>query len=183
MVVDKVVQMRSVDGRHRLGILQTQGRRIVIVVVTICALSSVSAAQPFDAQQLASYRLTLPVFARFAHATRLLASQMRNDPRFDREPLFSRDVSVAGDAVEMATALRTRLDSDATLAAALFAADISAHEYATFALALVGARLAHGFLESGAMRRVPPGVAADNVAFVREHLAAIRTALTHLGLE
>jgi hypothetical protein len=30
---------------------------------------------------------------------------------------------------------------------------------------------------------VPSGVAADNVAFVREHLPAIRLALTQLGLE
>jgi hypothetical protein len=123
------------------------------------------------------------VFLRFAHATRLLAAQMRADSRYERDPLFSRDVSVSGDAVEMATTLRRRLDTDPTLAAALFAADISAHEYATFALALFGARLAHGFLESGAMRHVPPGVAADNVAFVSAHLPAIRVALTQLGLE
>lgn len=108
---------------------------------------------------------------------------MRGDSRFENDPLFSRDVSVSGDAVEMAITLHRRLDQDPTLAAALFAADISAHEYATFALALFGARLAHGFLESGAMRRVPPGVAADNVAFVKEHLPAIRAALAQLGLE
>lgn len=169
--------------RNRSDILATRGRRWLAQLLAFCLLSSPAGSQPFDAQQLASYRLTLPVFTRFAHATRLLAVQMRNDPRFEREPLFSRDVAVAGDAVEMATALRTRLDHDATLASALFAADISAHEYATFAMALVGARLAYGFLESGAMRKVPAGVAADNVAFVRTHFAAIRTTLTQLGLE
>jgi hypothetical protein len=120
---------------------------------------------------------------RFAHATRLMSAQMRTDPRFDRDPLFNRDVTVSGDAVQMATAVSTRLANDASLAAALFAADISAHEYVTFALALFGARLAHGFLESGAMRLVPSGVAADNVAFVREHLPAIRLTLIQLGLE
>jgi len=170
--------------RHR-SLLQTPLRRLVAVLLGLCLCSPLAArSQPaFDARQLANYRLTLPVFLRFAHATRLLAAQMRTDSRFERDPLFSRDVSVAGDAVEMDTTLRTRLDQDATLAAALFAADISAHEYATFALALLGARLAHGFLESGAMRLVPPGVAADNVAFVREHLPAIRAALIQLGLE
>ena len=178
-----MVQLGSVESRQRQGAQHTPDRRLVVIVAAICALSAVSATQPFDAHTLANYRLTLPVFTRFAHATRLLASQMRSDPRFEHEPLFSKDVAVAGDAVEMATALRRRLDNDATLSAALFAADISAHEYATFALALVGARLAHGFLESGAMRRVPSGVAADNVAFVAEHLAAIRTALSQLGLE
>jgi hypothetical protein len=172
-----------VESCHRPSAQHPPERRLILIVAAICALSSVSAAQSFDARTLANYRLTRPVFTRFAHATRLLASHMRSDPRFEREPLFSKDVSVAGDAVEMATALRSRLDNDATLSAALFAADISAHEYATFALALVGARLAHGFLESGAMRRVPPGVAADNVAFVAEHLAAVRTALGQLGLE
>ena len=156
----------------------------MIAFLACCLLGAASAhAQPFDARQLASYRLTVPVFTRFAHATRLMSSQLRSEPRFEDNPLFSRDVSVAGEAVEMATALHARLDNDAGLAAALFAADISAREYATFALALFGARLAHGFLESGAMRRVPPGIAAENVAFVREHLAAIRVVLTQLGLE
>jgi hypothetical protein len=112
-----------------------------------------------------------------------MSAQMRAETRFDRDPLFNRDVTVSGDAVQMATAVHTRLSNDATLAAALFAADISAHEYVTFALALFGARLAHGFLESGAMRRVPSGVAADNVEFVREHLPAIRLTLSQLGLE
>lgn len=156
----------------------------MIAFLACCLLGAASAhAQPFDAKQLASYRLTVPVFTRFAHATRLMASQLRSEPRFEDNPLFSRDVSVAGEAVEMATALRARLDNDAGLAAALFAADISAREYATFALALLAARLAHGFLESGAMRRVPPGIASENVAFVRAHLPAIRVVLTQLGLE
>ncbi len=156
----------------------------MIVLLAWCLfVTGPAQAQPFDAKQLASYRLATPVFTRFAHATRLMSSQLRHEPRFERDPLFSRNVSVAGDAVEMATALHTRLDTDAGLASALFAADISAHEYATFALALFGARLAQGFLESGAMRRVPAGVAADNVAFVRDHLAAIRVVLTQLGLE
>lgn len=156
-----------------------------IVLLGLCACCWLPAlAQPtFDASRLASYRLTLPVFHRFAHATRLLAAQMRTDSRFERDPLIARDISVSGDAAEMAATLSRRLDNDPSLAAALFAAEISAHEYATFALALFGARLAHGFLESGVMRLVPPGVAADNVAFVATHLPAIRAALTQLGLE
>lgn len=174
------------DCCHPPRFLQSEGRRLIVVLLGFCLLAvpPQTRAQPaFDAVTLANYRLTLPVFTRFAHATRLLGAGMRRDPRFERDPLFTREVSVAGDAVEMATALRTRLDSEPGLAAALFAADISAHEYVTFALALVGARLAHGFLESGAMRRVPTGVAADNVAFVRTHLAAVRAALRQLGLE
>jgi len=157
----------------------------MVAVLGFCLFVPAPArTQPaFDAGDLAKYRLSLPVFTRFVHATRLLAARMREDPRYERDPLFSRDVSVAGDAAEMATALRNRLDSDPRLSAALFAADISAHEYATFALALVAARLAYGFVEAGVLRRVPAGVAADNVSFVRVHLADVRTALTQLGLE
>ncbi|HUE88093.1 MAG TPA: hypothetical protein VMO26_18620 [Vicinamibacterales bacterium] len=157
----------------------------MVVVLGFCLSAPLPAFSqpPFDAKQLANYRLSLPVFKRFAHATRLLAPVLRSDPSYQQDPLFSKEISVAGDAVEMATALRERLDGDAALAAALFAADISAHEYATFALALLAARLAHGFMDSGVLRRVPPGVAADNVGFVRDHLADIRRALAQLGLE
>ena len=171
--------------RHHPHLGQTLLRLLTVVVLGLSCMTPLQArGQPaLDARQLASYRLTLPVFLRFAHATRLMAAEMETDPRFARDPLFNREVSVAGDAVEMATALQSRLDNEPTLAAALFAADMSTHEYATFALALFAARLAHGFLESGAMRRVPPGVAADNVAFVSEHLPAIRVALSQLGLE
>jgi hypothetical protein len=83
----------------------------------------------------------------------------------------------------MASALEKRLDSDPALSAALFAAEISAHDYATFAIALLGARLAHGFVKSGAMRRVPAGVAADNVAFIEAHHADISALLKLLNLE
>jgi hypothetical protein len=151
----------------------------------VCLLLPTPAVtQPaFDTHQLASYRLTSPVFARFTQATGLLAARMHDDPRYEQEPLFSKDVSVAGDAAEMASALRSRLDTNPDLAGALFAADITAHEYATFALALVAARLAYGFVEAGVLRQVPAGVAADNVAFVRDNLADVRRALTQLGLE
>ena len=66
---------------------------------------------------------------------------------------------------------------------ALFAADISSREYATFAIALFAARLAHGFVESGAMRRVPQGVAADNVAFVAAHAGEIAIVARQLKLQ
>jgi hypothetical protein len=164
---------------------QTRLRLLSVIVLGLYCTNPLQArSQPaLDSRQLASYQLTLPVFLRFAHATRLMAAEMKTDARFARDPLFNREVAVSGDAGEMATALQSRLDNEPTLAAALFAADISTHEYTTFALALFAARLAHGFLESGAMRKVPPGVPADNVAFVREHLQAIRVALSQLGLE
>ena len=131
---------------------------------------------------LAEYRLTEPVFQRFAHATRLLAKVVQADPVYTREPLITEDMMVSGEATEMADALQRRLDSAPELSTALFAADISARDYAVFAIALLGARLAHGFLRSGAMRRVPAGVASDNVAFVAAHEAEIRALLAQLNL-
>jgi hypothetical protein len=137
----------------------------------------------FDTKTLAEYRLTEPVFKRFAHATRLLSNITHADARFEREPLITREISVSGDAPEMAAALQRRLDSEPALAAALFAADISAHEYALFAIALFAARMAAGFVKSGAMRRVPPGVAAENVAFVTAHEREITALLKQLKLD
>jgi hypothetical protein len=120
---------------------------------------------------------------RFAHATRLITAATSRDPRFEHDPLVTRDISVSGDAAEMATALQKRLDNEPALAGALFAADVSARDYAAFAIVLFGARLAHGFVKSGALRRVPPGVAAENVAFVEAHAAEISALLKQLGLE
>ena len=139
--------------------------------------------RPFDAKELADYRLTTPMLKRFAHATRLIVAATSHDPRFERDPLVTRDISVSGDAAEMATALHQRLDAEPALAGALFAADVSARDYAAFAIALFGARLAHGFVKSGAMRRVPAGVATENVAFVEAHIAEISALLKQLGLE
>lgn len=149
----------------------------------LCASRLAWTQDAFDASELAAYRLTDPVFRRFAHATRLIGKTLRADARFREEPLITRDIWVAGEAVDMATQLRLRLEHDASLSAALFAADMSAREYAAFAIALFGAHLAHGFVKSGAMRRVPPGVAADNVAFVDARETEITALLKQLTLE
>jgi hypothetical protein len=98
-------------------------------------------------------------------------------------PLFTREVAVLDDAVEAATALEARLLHERPLADAVSAAKMSAREYTRFALALFAARLAHGFLKSGAMRRVPPGVAADNVAFIEAHDVRVGVLLARLGVE
>jgi hypothetical protein len=149
----------------------------------LAAICTPGAQRGFDAKELAGYRLTPAVFKRFAHATRLIAAIIEREERFEQEPLFTREISVAGDAPEMASALEKRLDSDAALSSALFAADISAHDYAAFAISLFAARLAQGFLKSGAMRRVPAGIAADNVAFVDAHAADVAALLKQLKLE
>ena len=83
----------------------------------------------------------------------------------------------------MAPALEARFTREPLLAAALADAGISARDYTTFALALVGARLAHGFVKSGAMRFVPPGIASDNVAFITANEADVAAVLMLLGVE
>ena len=50
------------------------------------------------------------------------------------------------------------------------------------ALGLLAARLAHGFLESGVLRSVPDGPAADNVRFVAEHQREVAAVLEDLGI-
>ncbi len=163
-------------------------------ILSLCALSlapmlMVGAGAPprpqpsFTATELAEYPLTEPILEKFARATRLLMAATRGESRFAEAPLFSRDISVSGDAPQMAAALQQRLDTDPLLATALFAADLSARDYATFALTLFAARLAHGFIESGALRGVPAGVAESNVRFVGDHKNRISALLRDLGVE
>ena len=85
--------------------------------------------------------------------------------------------------VVAAAALDGRLRQEPAFAAALHASKISAREYTTFALALFAARLAHGFVKSGAMRFVPEGPAKENVAFVDAHEPAVAAVLQALGVE
>ena len=175
----------GVNRAHRAAALQSQGRRGValLLVLLLCVAPTDARQPPLDARVLAEYRLTAPVFKRFAHATKLIAAALARDPRLVREPLFTKDVTVSGDAPAMAARLQQRLDTEPAFAAALFAADIDAREYTIFALSLFAARLAHGFLTSGALRRVSPGVASDNVAFVRANDSEVTELLKQLQLE
>jgi hypothetical protein len=154
----------------------------VLMTIPVCAHAT-SQPRAFDAKELAEYRLTLPVFERFVDASDQIAAVTRGDQRFVEQPLFTREVSVLGDATVMARELETRLSNDSALAEALRAAGLSAREYTTFALTLFGARLAHGFMSSGALRSVPKGVATDNVQFVAEHISAVIKVLQVLGVE
>ena len=138
---------------------------------------------PFDVKELAAYRLTDPVFQQFEEASRLIADATRNDLAFVKSPLFTRENSLSGDAPKVAAELEARLQSHPALAHALTIAKITPREYTTFALALLGARLAHGFIDAGLLRNVPPGVAADNVQFVAEHHVEIAAVLKKLGIE
>jgi hypothetical protein len=147
------------------------------------ALALLAPPQPLTARQVAEYRLTQPVFERFVRASGAVAAAIEADPRLAADPPFTRDVAVLGDVAEMAAALEQRLTAEPALAAALKGAKMPPREFTTFTLALIGARLAHGFVRSGAMRFVPPGIATDNVAFIEAHEAAVDAVLRRLGVE
>lgn len=156
---------------------------LFVLIFVVQASSGGATQQPFTTKELADYRLSLPVFQKFDQASRLIATASRDDANLAGNPLFTREVLVLGDAPVVAAVLEARLKGEPTLTAALRASNISAHEYATFAISLFAARLAHGFVKSGALRVIPAGVATDNVAFVEAHAAAVAAVLQTLGVE
>jgi hypothetical protein len=161
-------------------------RNMLAGTLGLClAATPVTAAvqRPFDQPELAAYRLTEPVYKRFAHAARLIADASRKQPRLEQSPLFTKEIAVSGDLPEMAAALQARLEQEPAFAGALFAAQIDAREFATFALVLVGAHLAHGFREAGLIHVMPGGIPADNVAFVEAHQVDIGALFAELGVE
>lgn len=147
---------------------------MMVCLVAALLTAAVTTVQPvFDVKELARYRLTISVFTQFERATRLIADATRDEPRFAEQPLFNREISVAGDAREMAAVLEARLRTDPLLAGALRTAGMTPREYTTFALSLVAAHLAHGFVSAGVLARVPAGAAADNIKFIDEHAAQV----------
>jgi hypothetical protein len=128
--------------------------RIAVAVVLLAAVAS--AQTEFGVTEISDYRLDAAVFARFDRASRLIGAAIRADARFAREPLFTKEILLSDD---------------------------TPHEYTKFVLALAAARLAHGFVKSGVLRRVPEGVHADNVNFVDAHLAGIAAAMKEIGVD
>ena len=157
----------------------------MMAVLFVVAVSGSSAVlqSTFTVEELAQYRLRLSVFKQFEQASQLIAAAARTDPQLADRPLFTREVLLDGDAPVVAAQLAARLTGEPRFGEALGAAKISAEEYTRFALALFAARLAHGFVSSGALRRVPAGAPAENVAFVGAHEAEIAAVLKVLGVE
>lgn len=154
------------------------------LILGVLAQAAAAPVQPpIAADELAAYRLTAATLERFQQASRLIAAVTRDDPRFASAPLFTEEIAVSGDAAEMAGALDARLRSEPGLAHALETARMTSREYTRFALALIAARLAHGFVKAGVLRRVPAGVAADNVAFVDARQMEIAAILRELGID
>lgn len=159
--------------------------KAVLVLLLALSLQSPAPGGPstYTAKEIAGYRLSRPVFERFVHASRLIVKASGDDPRLAADPLFTRDVSVLDDVVVAAQTLDTRLQKEPALRSALQASRMAPREYTTFALALFAARLAHGFVKSGAMRYVPEGVTKDNVTFIETHEREVSALLQMLGLE
>ena len=140
------------------------------------------AQAPVDVYELADYRLTTDVFEHFVQASSRVADVTRDDASFTYAPLFTKDVALAGDAVAAVAGLVARLEHHPALAASLDGANITPREYAKFAITLIAARLAHGFLASGVLPRVPAGAPTINVEFVKTHEAAVTAVLASLGV-
>lgn len=141
------------------------------------------AQSEFGVTEIADYQLSADVFVRFDRASHAIATATRSDEKFQHAPLFTQEILVSGDILPMAIALEARLRNDPALAGALQAADITPHEYTKFVLALVGARLAHGFMKSGVLKSVPAGAPSHNVTFVDTNLSQVEAVLKDLGVE
>lgn len=153
------------------------------LLVLVCAVASPVAGQAaIDVKELAAYRLTPEVFKRFVDASRRIADLSQQDASLARAPLFTNEVTRSSDAAAAARELMSRLDGHRGLTAALESAKTTPREFAKFAIALVAARLAHGFLESGVLRRIPEGAPASNVAFVARHESDVLATLALLGV-
>jgi len=159
--------------------------RLLLLFWVLAAVSTGAQPTPgtYTAKEIAGYRLTAPVFQRFDRASRLLATAIDRDAPLAGNSPFTRDVVLLEDVVVAASTLDNRLRTEPALAAALKTAGITVREYTTFTLALVAARLAYGFVQSGAMRFVPEGVARENVTFVEGHRDEVMAVLRVLGID
>lgn len=156
--------------------------RLAACAVVVMAVAQTSAQTPIDEYELADYRLTADVFERFVRASSRVGEIARTDPIFTFAPLFSKTITISGDAVIAASGLAARLENHAGLSAALTEAKLTPREYAKFTISLVGAHLAYNFLKTGALRRVPSGAPTSNVEFVKSHETEVTAALESLGI-
>ena len=155
---------------------------IIVAMIVGLVTRPVAAQSPIDVYELADYRLTTDVFERFVLANGRIVDIIDHDASFTDAPLFTKDLALSGDAVAEAAGLIARLANHAGLAAALEAAKITPREYAKFAITLIAARLAYGFLNAGVLPRVPSGAPTLNVEFVKTHESDVAAALAHLGI-
>jgi hypothetical protein len=157
-------------------------RAILLLALAGTLNAPPSTQAPIDVFDLADYRLTTQVFDPFVRASNLIADVTRRDPAFADTPLFTKEVALSDDAPASALALAARLESHPDLVAALQIAKMTPREYSKFAISLVAAHLAYEFLNAGVIKRVPSGAPTENVRFVEQHRAEIRSVLDTLGI-
>jgi hypothetical protein len=164
-------------------VIENEAVTVLLLAAALVVFNQQTDRGKLDRGELAAYRLTTAAFEQFLDASKRIAIVVGRDESFRAEPLFSQEVAQGGDVIEASAMLEARLHDHAGLAEALAAAKISPRDYTKCALTLVAARLALGFLESGVLKTVPPGAAAENVAFVRTHRQAVDELLGELGIE
>lgn len=164
------------------GVVENGTVTVLLLTCGLLANGPQAAPGDLDRRELAAYRLTTSMFERFRAASAGIAIVIARDASFRAEPLFSQEIAQGGDVIEASATLEGRLRDHPGLAHALSAAMISARDYTKFALTLVAARLALGFLEASVLKTVPAGAATENVAFVRAHRAEVDDLFTELGI-
>ena len=122
------------------------------------------------------------IFEQFVQASRLIAEITRHDTAFTYAPLFTKEVALSGDAPAMAAGLVARLENHTGLTTALQTAKLTSREYTKFAIALLAAHMAHGFVKAGVLQRVPAGAPTHNVDFVNAHEPEVTAVLAELGV-
>ena len=156
---------------------------ILASLLAVSPRALIAQQAPFTVYDLADYRLTQQVFDQFAQASARIADITEHDPAFRYAPLFTKDVALSGDATVVAQGLAARLENHPGLAAAVADAKLTPREYAKFAISLVAAHLAHGFVKAGVLQRVPDGAPTINVDFVKTHEADVTAVLARLGVQ
>jgi hypothetical protein len=169
------------DGMTRLS------RAALATVVLLAGMAgwpanTASAQAPINVYDLADYRLSPETFQQFVQASRLIGEITRRDTAFTYAPLFTKEVALSGDAPAMAAGLVARLDNHPGLITALQAAKLTSREYTKFAIALLAAHMAHGFVKAGVLQRVPAGAPTHNVDFVEAHESEVTAVLAELGV-
>jgi hypothetical protein len=156
---------------------------LVLAVAVAAAYPGPGRAQaPIDVYDLADYRLAADVFKQFIEASRAIGEITRRDSAFTYAPLFTEEVVLSGDATAVAAGLVARLENHSGLSAALQSAKLTPREYSKFAIALLAAHMAHGFIQAGVLQRVPAGAPTDNVEFVKTHQTEITAVFADLGI-
>jgi hypothetical protein len=174
------------EQRARMKPMHFSAGRLTPVILAVAVAAwhpALSRAQaPIDVYDLADYRLTADVFKQFVEASRAIGEITRRDSAFTYAPLFTEEVALSGDATAVAAGLVARLENHAGLSAALQSAKLSPREYSKFAIALLAAHMANGFIQAGVLQRVPAGAPTHNVEFVNTHQTEITAVLADLGI-